>query len=235
VDNAGITLNTLQQRQQVIERDADDQKRQAETQGINGQEISALPGGSLRCSEGQDTAEDRADAGRPAKRESRADNQRAQVSGLAARGYFQTLLEVEEGNVMGGKEKGAEGDKQTAGYLFQHVVVRVNSVASQADDGAQKDEHQREADDKAEGMKEDRPAHAAPVEEFRSIEAGEVDRNHRQNAGREEGKQPAGKGSNQRNVIIHWLQFSMKGEREARVGNKRMGGGVKPYMDSQSS
>ena len=67
----------------------------------------------------------------------------------------------------------------------------------------QEDENKREADDEAKGMKKHGPAHAAFLEELRAVETGQVDGHHRQNAGRQEGKQPAGKGGNHRNVIIH--------------------------------
>src|SRR5438067_2177612 len=158
-------------------------------QGRDGQ-ADAAPDRLRRAGERQDRAEDRPHARRPAHRERHADDERADV----ARRLFPDLQRrrpPEETDAQPAGDVEAKEDDEHAAQAPDPVAIREQQLAGRAERGAQRNEHQREADDEGDRVQQHAPPRVraeigGEVADGHAGDERDVGRKQRQHAGRQE-------------------------------------------------
>src|SRR2546427_354835 len=154
-DEWTVAAEELQER---AERRGCQEERNAEPRGVRGQQADAPPDVVGRRREGEDRAQDRPDARRPANRKRDADRERAEVA-CRLLPELPLLSAPEDPDSEHADDVQAEDDDEDPADPTDPVAVVEQELARRAERGAERHEDDREPHDEGQRVTQDPPAH----------------------------------------------------------------------------
>ncbi len=177
LDFAKVVLEGIEKAIKLADAQGCEQKGNAKTRGVGGEERNALPDRVLRTGDRQNACQDRPDTGRPAKGESATDNEGPQDAQRLLR-YMHALFTVQgfDGN------EPCHVDSKKNQQHARHLAQKRQILEKRRTDGGcgcpQRDEDDRKTQNERDRIEQHRSPLRCPQGRFARTHGGHVDTRH---------------------------------------------------------